>query len=621
MASSSISIVSVHRPTGLIRVAAILVAVIVATLIAFAPGLALAQDPGPTVAAVSQNERPVIGRGFVGEVIEIGDSSITVESKGLVFQVAVTDASIINNPPDLNVGLDGLSVDSVFRVAASVETSVTDENGSLNSGLPVAKKITVIPGKATRTHRRIVVAEKTDDVLKILDTDGKELGLKMSGGDFRPGDNLIMLVQSHGKDNEGLVKGLVNSNHVDARLERFANAATADPDKRARLDALRSERDRSLEDQMNSIADKTGEEFGEMVREAASNLSDETVKLGEPTTATDSNPLPSLTVGLVLLTSILGDGDTPPEISIITPEEGVAVLGILIAAPLPILVKADDDDEVVAVKGLLTANGVSTDLVFEQSGTTDLPGMDWRTRADIPKGTRSFTIEVTATDSKGQTASDKRTLVVAPDAPPSVKIVSPTTGTAVEEGSTIKVEVLIEDDGELTSAKTHWPIVGDLGRASGDNSWPIVGDLGRTAVSAPVVPVLSNPNTNIASNIPPHVFVGGVTLNGSAAPDGTTVSAWVAGGLPGKIVLAATASDDSGNTTVAEVSLELLAQQVLIEETTVVDGNYTLLVGVLQGQSFDGRTVHFRVNGIPARSTGTWLQGGGDELPLTVVAQ
>ena len=74
------------------------------------------------------------------------------------------------------------------------------------------------------------------------------------------------------------------------------------------------------------------------------------------------------------------------------------------------------------------------------------------------------------------------------------------------------------------------------------------------------------------------------------------------------------------NTAVTEVSLGLLAQKVMLDETTVVDGNYTLLVGVLQGQSFAGRTVHFRVNGAAVASSGTWLQGGGDEPPLKAIS-
>ena len=74
------------------------------------------------------------------------------------------------------------------------------------------------------------------------------------------------------------------------------------------------------------------------------------------------------------------------------------------------------------------------------------------------------------------------------------------------------------------------------------------------------------------------------------------------------------------NTTVTEASLRLLAHKVMLDETTVVGCNYTLLVGVLQGQSFAGGTVHFRANGAAVASSGTWLQGGGDEHPLKAIS-
>lgn len=74
------------------------------------------------------------------------------------------------------------------------------------------------------------------------------------------------------------------------------------------------------------------------------------------------------------------------------------------------------------------------------------------------------------------------------------------------------------------------------------------------------------------------------------------------------------------NTTETEVSLRLLAQKVMLDEMTVMGCNYTLLVSVLQGQSIAGRTVHFRVNGAAVASSGTWLQGGGDEHTLKEIS-
>lgn len=579
--------------------------------------------------ATQTGDGGAIGRGFVGGVIEIGETSLTIESKGLTFQLAITDDTIINNPPDFNIGIGGLLVDSFFRVAGSVDVSVTDKDGNLNQETLTAQRITVIPGKATRTHKRTFVAEKKGEDLTLLDSDGKQSEVP-GGGDIEQGDNVVMLVRSGGRDGKEQVKGLINSKKVDSRLERFVQELSTDEDKNNRMRALLNKRDQSLEDQLGSMADKTGAEFGQMVRDAARKLNarrnSRNTNSGRaslntepiPATGGDRGGRAGLNTEPIPATGGKKD-DAAPRVSIITPQEGVAILGILIAKPLPIIVKADDDDKIVSVEGLLIANDAITTLVFENRGTAGLPGMDWRTTAEIPQGTRSFTVEVTATDSIGQTATDSQSFRVQVGGLTSIKIVTPTAGTAVEEGSTILVEVQMEGDGELKTARTSWPFVGDLGRVSGDSSWPIVGELGKVAVSEPVVPILSNPSTAIASNIPPHVFVGGVTINGRTAPDGTTVSAWVAGGLPSKIVLAATATDHAGNTKAAQVTLELLGRQVMIEETTVVGGNYTLLVGALQGQSFDGRTVYFRVNGIPVRSTGTWLQGGGDELLLSIL--
>ena len=93
------------------------------------------------------------------------------------------------------------------------------------------------------------------------------------------------------------------------------------------------------------------------------------------------------------------------------------------------------------------------------------------------------------------------------------------------------------------------------------------------------------PATVSAQQLPPHVFVGMAMMqDGSTAPDGTMVSAWVGG---------------------AEVA-----------SATVMDGNYILIVD--QGdQSFAGETITFQVGGMDAMETGMWLQGGGDELNLT----
>ena len=70
--------------------ASLITAIMEALLLAMNCGRASAQSNG------------VIGRAFTGVAISIdpGNGLLTVESKGAVFQVTITDSTIINNPPD-----------------------------------------------------------------------------------------------------------------------------------------------------------------------------------------------------------------------------------------------------------------------------------------------------------------------------------------------------------------------------------------------------------------------------------------------------------------------------------------------------------------------------------------
>ena len=93
--------------------------------------------------------------------------------------------------------------------------------------------------------------------------------------------------------------------------------------------------------------------------------------------------------------------------------------------------------------------------------------------------------------------------------------------------------------------------------------------------------VLIVPAVAFAQAVPPHIFIGSVTVNGLSAPTGTVVSA-VVGGV------------EQGNTTVSST------------------GSYTLQVS--QGSGTD---IVFMVDTLTASETATWQQGGADVLNLT----
>jgi hypothetical protein len=100
--------------------------------------------------------------------------------------------------------------------------------------------------------------------------------------------------------------------------------------------------------------------------------------------------------------------------------------------------------------------------------------------------------------------------------------------------------------------------------------------------------LLAIPTAVFAQRVPPHVFVGTVTLDGAVAADGAAVTAWI---------------DD------AQVA------STTIDPTLASAGAYVLTVD--QGDaSYAGKTVSFKVSGANAAETATWTQGGGDELNL-----
>ena len=104
------------------------------------------------------------------------------------------------------------------------------------------------------------------------------------------------------------------------------------------------------------------------------------------------------------------------------------------------------------------------------------------------------------------------------------------------------------------------------------------------ALVTALVLLLAIPTSVFAQRVPPHVFVGTVTLDGAAAVDGAAVTAWIDG------------------------------EQVAA--TNASGGDYSLLVD--QGDSsFAGKTVSFKVSGANATETAPWMQGGGDVLNLT----
>ncbi len=99
-----------------------------------------------------------------------------------------------------------------------------------------------------------------------------------------------------------------------------------------------------------------------------------------------------------------------------------------------------------------------------------------------------------------------------------------------------------------------------------------------TPVDVPLPPV--NPQAL------PHIFVGTAKLGGLPAPDGTEITAWMEG------------------------FSEFLAR------SEVGSNAFNILVPQYGPGPFDGRTIEFRLDGIVAEPTVTWVRGGADVVDL-----
>ena len=298
---------------------------------------------------------------------------------------------------------------------------------------------------------------------------------------------------------------------------------------------------------------------------------------------------------------------SPPSVDIDSPVEGEELIG---GSAVTVEVKADDDGQVVSVEAVLTAGAEQSSWIL-QPPAQKLPGMDWRGTVSIPNFIGRITLVVMATDNDGNTATESIALNVGSDPPPVVRIVSPVAGMTVEAGSEIDVKVEASDNGEIGMVEIEWTIVGDLGFPK------LIDGLWTTQTT---VPAGEPPSDIISSFVLPHVFVGSVEIGGVPAPDGTEVVAWVEGGPATTLELVARATDDSGQQGEDTVTVAVLPGLIRVASTTVIDGLYSLVVGQLEGESFAGRRVTFRVNGVDAVESMVWSAGGADVNPISLPA-
>ena len=207
--------------------------------------------------AASAQSEAAIGRGCTGVVksVSAANGLLAIESKGILFQLGVSDTTIINVPPDQDVGLEGLPLELGFKIAGLADGAITDANGIATPEIRTAQKLIVIPGKATRSHKRTIASDKQGDDLTALDADGVKTDLKGRGAGIEKGESLIILVQKPGRGStKERVRGLFKAKTVTDRLERLSRDVADDPIKASILAGLQDRRHGEQEKRLRRTA-------------------------------------------------------------------------------------------------------------------------------------------------------------------------------------------------------------------------------------------------------------------------------------------------------------------------------------------------------------------------------
>ena len=429
-----------------------------------------------------------IGRGFTGVVtsVDTNTSLLTVESKGAVFQLRVAETTVISNPPDKDVGLAGLPPETRFRIAGLVDKRITDDEGSVTTQILTAQRIIVVPGKATRSHRRVIAVDTQGDTLTTLDDDGNQKELPARGLAIQKGDLFILLLQNRRPtraqgfnlvdtildDTIEKILGLYMGKTIDDRLERLSRSETDDPLKVAVLSELRGKLDEAREKHLRKTADRASAVLREFVLATVRNIKENRearqgrggpgraiAECARSIAGSRSNSIRNLNadqrqrITNACLSNIRPASDESPVVRITSPASGT-----IVSRNEVVLVTAEAKDDVGVVS-----------VTFKVAGTVvaTLTEAPYSVMVTVPADVSSLRIQATALDADGNEGSDAITLPVARTAELGIKIVSPVERTSanrrtgrpstvsgssqpIAEGDTIIIRAEISGVGAVT---------------------------------------------------------------------------------------------------------------------------------------------------------------------------
>jgi len=411
-------------------------AVVKSALIVTLFGLLLAVFSGTS----SAQDNVVIGRGFTGVVKSVSPANrlMAVASKGKLFQLIVTDATIIDSPPDTNVGLEGLPAELGFKIAGVVDAPITDESGFVLPEVRIASRITLVPEQTTRSHRRTIAADKEEGHLIAVDSDGGKTNLVGNGDDVQKGEELIVLVQKPGRNATAeKVFGLIKAKTVSDRLELMAKAESDDLVKFSILADLRDKRETAQEARLNQTADNVEAGFSQFVLSKVETLQEDRV-------AREEIRINDGIIGTGVFECVVGIlGRQVTSIGDLNANEKKKLTEACLQPPKPpepipdlapvITITSPADGDSVSAKSVVTITATAQDDLGIESVTFNVGGTDlapvteapYQVDVTIPAKIRSLEIKATAKDTGGNEVSRSITLKVTKSTALGVVITSP----------------------------------------------------------------------------------------------------------------------------------------------------------------------------------------------------
>ena len=411
-------------------------AVVKSALIVTLFGLLLAVFSG----TASAQDNVVIGRGFTGVVKSVSPANglMAVASKGKLFQLTVTDATIIDSPPDMNVGLEGLPAELGFKIAGVVDAPITDESGFVFPEVRIASRITLVPEQTTRSHRRTIAADKEEGHLIVVDSDGGKTNLVGNGDDVQKGEEFIVLVQKPGRNATAeKVFGLIKAKTVSDRLELMAKAESDDLVKFSILADLRDKRETAQEARLNQTADDVEAGFSQFVLRKVETLQEDRV-------AREEIRINDGIIGTGVFECAVGIlGRQVTSIGDLNADEKKKLTEACLQPPKPpepipdlapvITITSPADGDFVSAKSVVTITATAQDDLGIESVTFNVGGTDlvpvteapYQVDVTIPAKIRSLEIKATAKDTGGNEVSRSITLKVTKSTALGVVITSP----------------------------------------------------------------------------------------------------------------------------------------------------------------------------------------------------